>query len=158
MNQLEREIKPIDITAEQFIELPRAIADSRGYPHKGQKHFATKFSEQDTKANPPVITDFLPYSWVPQVVILEGMFLINTVALGFHRNRGRYANFLFTRFVTPHYARGSSEVHILLNNPDLVMETPKVFEHLNRDTNQIPTFVCISMLILQNSVNGGETC
>ena len=78
------------------------------------------------------------------------MFLINTVPLGFHQNMGDYAKFLFTRFVSPYLKRGSKEVHILFDNPDLVMETPKLLEHLRRDATKAVSenHICL------NTING----
>ena len=63
---------------EQYLELPRAICTHDACPHKGQKSYATKFLERRYSS---LVVSMLPEGWVPDSVILEGMFLINTVPL-----------------------------------------------------------------------------
>ena len=93
--------KPIDIVAEQYIQLPLAIADADGSPLKGQKNYTTKVYETRYKeSSPTVIPNNLPQGWIPQCCIVEGMFLINTTPLESHRTFSDYARFLITRFIS----------------------------------------------------------
>lgn len=86
-----------------------------------------------------LITHSLP--WTPDSVILEGMFLIHTKPLPIHKTLGDYAHFVMTRFVLPHYYKGSKEVHLLFDNSGQ-MENPKAFEHARRDTLLFPDHAC----------------
>ena len=52
-----------------YLELPRAISVPHGNPHKGQKSYTTK--------SVPLLTNKLPDGWIPDNVVIEGMFLIN---------------------------------------------------------------------------------
>ena len=66
---------------EQYLELPRAICTPHGVPHKGPKSYATKYIE---KRYCNLIGSMFPGGWVPDSVVLEGMFLINTAPLVTH--------------------------------------------------------------------------
>ncbi len=66
---------------EQYLELPRAICTPSGVPHKGQKSYATKFLEKRYRN---VVVSMFPGGWVPDSVVLEGTFLINTTPLVTH--------------------------------------------------------------------------
>ena len=57
----------------QYLELPRAISNPHGRAHKGTKSYATKWLEKRYK---DIVTCKLPSGWIPEVVVLEGMFLI----------------------------------------------------------------------------------
>lgn len=48
----------------QYLELPRAISDPHGRPHKGTKSYATKWLEKRYKN---IVTSHLPSGWVPEV-------------------------------------------------------------------------------------------
>ena len=71
---------------EQYLELPRAIADPDGIPHKGTKSSTTAFYLQ--RYGEEVILSSFPQDWLPDTVILEGMFMINTPPLRIHRCMG----------------------------------------------------------------------
>ena len=75
-----------------------------------------------------------PGLWVPDTVVLEGMFLINTAPLVTHATMRDYAAFLVKRFITPHLAKGVKEVHIVYDRPVSNHLTPKPFEQRRRDT------------------------
>ena len=115
---------------EQYLELPRAICSPCGVPHKGQKSYATKFLE---KRYSSLIVSMFPGGWVPDSVVLEGMFLINTVPLVTHCLMKDYAKFLVRRFAVPHLAKGVEEVHIVFDRPAGNLRTPKAFEQSRRD-------------------------
>ena len=63
---------------------------------------------------------FLPCTMVPDIVILEGMFLINTSPLIIHSSMKDYARFLLKRFAIPHFIKGVIQVHILFDNPGCI--------------------------------------
>ena len=70
-----------------------------------------------------------PGGWVPDSVVLEGIFLINTSPLITHCTMKDYAKFLVRRFAVPHFAKGSKEVHIVFDSPEQNHRTPKSFEY-----------------------------
>lgn len=126
--------RPIDKIAEQFVPIPLALADSNGIPLKGQKSNTTKALKARYKdATPNIFLNELPRGWIPQCVMLEGMFMLNTTPLASHRTFADYANFLIQRYITPHFTRGSIEVHLLFDNPGRHAYTPKSFERRRRD-------------------------
>lgn len=118
------------------MELPRAISDPHGNPNKGQKSYATKWL---SKRYTDLISNSLPNGWTPEVVVLEGMFLINTSPLCTHQSMKDYSQFLLRRFVLPRLVSGSFEVHIVFDNPGRQPHSPKAFERLRRDdSNSLP--------------------
>lgn len=120
--------------AEQYIELPLALATNDGTPLKGQKSYATKAFQSRYQASlPPVTYNALPTGWIPQCCILEGMFMINTTPLGSHKNFNDYGRFLIERFIVSQYLRGCNEVHIFFDQPGRLEATPKYFEQKRRD-------------------------
>ena len=70
--------------------------------------------------------------------MLEGMFLINTSPLCTHQSMKDYSQFLLRRFVLPHLVNGSSEVHIVFDNPGRHPHSPKAFERQRRDDSCSP--------------------
>ena len=108
----------IDKIHEQYIPLPLALAESNGMPIKGQKSNTTKALKARYKdASPPVFLNSLPETWTPECVMVEGMFMLNTIPLCSHRTFADYANFLSQRFLTPHFTNGAREVHLIFDNP-----------------------------------------
>ena len=116
---------------EQYLELPHAICTPHGVPHKGQKSYATKYLE---KRYCNLIVSMFPGGWVPDSVVLEGMFLINTAPLVTHSLMKDYVLFMVRRFAVPHFAKGVKEVHIVFDRPTSNLRTPKAFEQSRRDT------------------------
>ena len=124
--------RPVEHPGEQLVELPLAICDSEGNPHKGQKSYTTHFYESKYKdAKPQVFLNSTP--WRPECCILEGMFLINTTPLGGHKTMLDYVKFLYTRFVQTQFNQGCYEVHVIFDSPGKLQNTPKFFEHKRRD-------------------------
>ena len=66
-----------DSSEEQYSVLPRALADEDRFPHKGNKSTWTdKLQNIYQLAEPaPVFMNLLP--WVPEVVIIDAMLMIN---------------------------------------------------------------------------------
>ena len=78
----------IECIGKQFIEEPRALVDSDGQPTKGEKRGITQTLSTRYKS---LIKRDLP-SWIPEIAILDGMFLINVKPLG--KTFEKYTNFL----------------------------------------------------------------
>ena len=78
----------------------------------------------------------LPGGWSPSVVVLDGMFLINTNPLRQTNNVTSYANVLFNRFIKAHYHKGASTVHLIFDNPSRLRFNTKEFEQKQRDDRQ----------------------
>ena len=45
-----------------------------------------------------------------------------------------YGAFLIRRFISPHFLRGSTQIHVLFDNPGQLKENPKVVEQERRDS------------------------
>ena len=73
-----------------------------------------------------MILNRFPGLWVHDTVVLESMFLVNTVPRVTHVTM-RDAVFLVKRFIVPHLAKGVKEVHIVYDMPACNL-TPKAFE------------------------------
>lgn len=125
---------------QQCIELPRAIATTDGNLVKGSKANSTKVYENRYEhAYPPVIRTSLPPGWVPTSVIMEGMFLINITPWSAHKCIGDYAEFLLKQYILCHFRKGTTEVHLLFDDPGCNIQSPKYFERQHRDqTNRVP--------------------
>ena len=105
--------RPIDKIHEQYVPLPLALAESNGMPIKRQKNSTTKALKARYKdASPPVFLNALPKTWVPECVMVEAMFMLNTLPLRSHNTFADYANFLRKRLSTPHFTNGAREVHL----------------------------------------------
>ena len=80
------------------------IATSEGHPVKGIKSTTTNVYEKCYEhASPAIITTALPQGWVPDTVVMEGMFLINITPWSAHKNIGEYATFLLKQHILPHF-------------------------------------------------------
>ena len=92
----------------------------------------------------PVIISKFPPQWVPEVVILEGMFLIQIPPIPTMGGMKDYVNLLLTKSVRPHLKAGVIEVHVVFDNPGSLSETPKEIEHRRRDmAQQKSTHECV---------------
>ena len=88
-----------------------------------------------TVASIPGLLITLPKDWTPTVVIMEGMFLININPWSAHRTFGDYGDFLMRQhnIICPPYRNGALEVHLLFDNPESQVYSPKRFEREQRD-------------------------
>ena len=68
----------------------------------------------------PVVIPSLPQGWIPDVAILEGTFIIQTPPIP----TMTYMQDYLTKFVRPHFAAGVTEVHVIVDNPGALPETP----------------------------------
>ncbi len=126
---------PIGNVFEQFLELPRAIATSEGIPNKGTKSNSTKvYAKRYEHAISPVVRSTFPPGWAPHVVLVEGMFLINISPWAAHFTMAHYAEFLIQQHILPHFSRGALEVHVIFDDPESQLTSPKQFERLRRAT------------------------
>ena len=112
--------------------VPRALVDSNGLPYKGSKSNTTTYLENRYRQASVIVPAFPP-GWVPDVVILEGMFMIQTSPIPTMSYMTDYVQYLLTRFVCPHFAAGVKEVHVVFDNPGSQSETPKEPEQMRRD-------------------------
>ena len=130
----------VSTSYEQCLELPRAIATTDGKPVKGTKSNTTKALEKRyANATPPIITTSLKSGWVPETVVMEGMFLINITPWCAHKNIGEYADFLIRQHILRHFRGMSKQVHLLFDDPDCQEMSPKYFERQYRDqANEVP--------------------
>ena len=60
-----------------FIPRPCTLSDPEGLPHKGNKSKATDFFETRYKKFGVIVSTF-PGAWIPQSIILEGLFMMQT--------------------------------------------------------------------------------
>ena len=65
---------------EQYSAFPRALCSEKGIPHKSSKvawidKLEKRYATQECESN-PVVMHILPIGWVPEVVIIDAMFLI----------------------------------------------------------------------------------
>ena len=111
---------------EQYIELPRAIADSNGMPHKGDKSNARRFLEKRYNMESAEM-----YAFGPDTVIYDGMFIIQTIPIP-NTTMEDYVKLLINRFVKHHIDSGVNEVHIIFDHPKATLH-PKCIEHELRD-------------------------
>ena len=124
-----------DASEEQYSILPRAIADEDGNPHKASKsNWTDKLHSRYRSTEPPVFTNMIP--WLPQSVIIDAMFLINTKPLRRTTTILDYSKFLFNQFVLEHFKAGTKEVHLIFDNPTNHRFNPKQFEHARRYINK----------------------
>ena len=72
-------------------------------------------------------------NWRPESVLLEGMFLIQTPSSPEIATFLEYAQMLFDCYALPHIQAGVLEVHILLDDPGKMTESPKEIERAKRD-------------------------
>lgn len=68
--------------SDQYSIFPRALADEYGNPHKASKStWKEKIRSRYKFAPSPVLLSAIPPGWIPQTVIIDAMFLINTTPL-----------------------------------------------------------------------------
>ena len=87
--------------------LPRAMADEDGYPHKSNKsHWTEKLQHHYPSAQPGIIISSL--LCLPQVVIIDAMFMIYTKPLRRITTMADYSKFLYHQYVIKHLKLGFS--------------------------------------------------
>lgn len=76
--------------------------------------------------------------WVPQVAIIDAMFIVNTRPLRRTKTVAEYAHLLFDRFALEHFKGGVKEVHLIFDKPGRQTFNPS---SLNKPNN-IPREKC----------------
>ena len=113
--------------------MPRALADEDGNPHKASKSSLTdKLERWYQSTEPCIFMKSLP--WVPQVAIIDAMFIVNTWPLRRTKTIAEYAHLLFDQFALEHFKGGVKEVHLIFDKPGRQTFNPKQFEHAKRYT------------------------
>ena len=116
---------------QQYSLYPRALADEKGHPQKGNKsHWTDKLISRYRTTKPPVFTNYS--LWTPQVVIIDAMFLINIRPLRRTKTIEDYAALLFNQVVVRYFQSGITEVHLVFDKPASRPFNTKAFEHHRR--------------------------
>ena len=115
-----------------FIAFPRAIADENGLPHKANKSLPTTFLEARYRRLNVIIHE-LPSHWVPDSVLLEGMFMIQSSPCPGIITYKQYANMLFQQYIFSHIKMGVKEIHVIFDDPADNNQSPKQIEREKRD-------------------------
>ncbi|CAC5408316.1 unnamed protein product [Mytilus coruscus] len=127
----DNQTKPVT-DLDQLISLPRSISDASGQPLKGTKSKALKEIKSTYEAafltSLPIINDS-----IQSIVILEEMFLINTIPLSSHRTFIDYAEFLLNRWVVKsHIQFKAQEIHVVFDHPNRNGTSPKDIKRSRR--------------------------
>lgn len=121
-----------DESEEQYSVLPRSLANFDCSPQKGSK---SKWTDKLKGRYKAIENPFLSkLDWVPEVVIIDAMFLINTTPLRQHKTLEHYSDLLFRQYAVPHYVNGTIEVHLVFDCPSRVDFNPKFYEQKRRDS------------------------
>ena len=116
---------------QQYLELPRAITTENGIPNKGEKSNTTSFYTKRYGEN--AVLSVFPPGWYPDVVIIEGMFMINTIPLRIHTKMVEYTKHLLVRYSGCYLNMGISEIHIVFDDTGRFGLNPKRIEQARRD-------------------------
>ena len=120
-----------ETTQEQYLELPRALADEDSTPTKGQKSNTINFYAR--RYGDKAIQPAFPSRWHPDLVVIEGMFMINTTPLRIHSKLIEYVRHLVERYMGYYLKTGVAEVHIVFDDPGRMKKSPKAIEQTRRD-------------------------
>ena len=126
----------LQVRAQQFLGVPRAIADADGIPCKGVKANTTKVLERRYSG---IIVAFIPPPRHPDVIVLDGMVILNSSPLKIASTRTfqHYIRFLVHRWIMPYLkVPATVELHIVLDDPDRNGLSPKTIERQRRDSNR----------------------
>ena len=72
-------------------------------------------------------------SWQPDVVILEGMFMINTTSICLQTKMIEYVQYLIQRYIGWYLKVGVKEIHVVFDCPGTIENHPKQIERQRRD-------------------------
>lgn len=103
-----------------------------GLPYKGTKSSTTTFLQR-RYTDPAAVIQQLPIGWVPDTVILEGMFMIQISPLPTMSCMQDYVKLLISKFLQPHLRCGVKEIHVVFDAPGSQNESPKEIEQYRRD-------------------------
>ena len=123
-----------DESKEQYSILPRSLADVNGIPHKGNK---SKWTEKLSTRYEGMSAFLTVLEWVPEVTIIDAMFMINTNPLRQQKTLSHYAEFLFKQNALPHYNYGTKHVHFVFDHPGRMDFNPKETEQKRRYNKEV---------------------
>lgn len=121
-----------DESQEQYSLLPRSLAEADGTLHKGVK---SKWTDK-LQARYEKISFISTLEWVPEVVIIDAMFIINTNPLRQHTTLLHYSEFLFKQYAVPHFACVCNQVHLSLTIPQGRSSIPRIVSIKDDIVNQ----------------------
>ena len=127
----------------QVWEAPLSLSEpDSDMPFKGTKS-AVKVFYQTRYTSPPALPTFYPHHWKPDVVILEGMNMIYTQPNQMeHHTFEQYVHHLLQFYTNKHLLEHRvKEVHIIFDDPDGSIVTPKLMERSRRDAKGKVTVV-----------------
>ena len=119
-------------TQDQYLELPRAIADANGMPHKSEKRNARQFLHERYE----IMSPHFPTNWFPDVVILEGMFMIQSTPFPGCTMK-QYSAFLLDQYVQYYIQKNVAEIHIVFDHANRHQHHPKQIERACRNATCI---------------------
>ena len=72
---------------------------------------------------------------------MEGMFLINVTPWSAHKTIGDYADFLLKQHIYPHFRNGTTELHLLFDDPECLQTYRTIFvrKKLNFANSPVPS-------------------
>ena len=114
-------------TIHTYSKMPRSLVNKEGLPTKGTKSSTTSVLSKRYQSI-HLVTVNLPSQWIPDSVIIDGMFNIYSTPPLHHKHLSEYAQFLLKRSVLPHFQSGAIEVHFLFDDPDRYPMSPKTIE------------------------------
>lgn len=123
-----------DESKEQYSILPRSLADLNGIPHKGNK---SKWTEKLNTRYESMSAFLTVLEWVPEVTIIDAMFMINTNPLCQQKTLSHYAEFLFKQNALSHYNYGTKHVHFVFDHPGRMDFNPKETEQKRRYNKEV---------------------
>jgi hypothetical protein len=98
---------------------------------KPQKVIRQILMTRYSTTNPPDFSNHILETWIPQVVIVDAMFLVNTRPLRSNKT------ILFNCLIEEHLLCGAVEVHVVFDKPTKTMFDPIQIEKLRRDANNL---------------------
>ena len=107
--------------------LPRALCDENGMPNKSSKsHWTDKLQKPYQLSETRIVTYSL--QCLPQAVIIDAMFMLNTKPLRRTNTIAEYSKLLFHQYILHHFKTGICEVHLVFDSPCRNSFNPKIFE------------------------------
>ena len=94
-----------------------------------------------SSTDPVVFENSLPTGWVPDIVVIDAMFLVNTKPLRSTGCISGYVKLLSSRFMLQHFQAGVQQIHLIFDKPGRQVFNSKSFEHLRCDENNTSTYI-----------------
>ena len=113
---------------DQYLELPRAIADANGLPHKSDKKNARDYFHNRYD----ILLPQLPINWFPDAIILKGKFMIQSIPFP-GCTMEQYTAFLLDKYTKFYINLGVPEIHIVFDHANRQEDHPKQIERQRRN-------------------------